>query len=70
MESFLGQEKTKIQSLARATSISRCRANQCDGDLQGIPNFVVTRGGEYCFMPGTARPALALRSSNSKGEQR
>ena len=20
--------------------------------LQGIPNFVVTRGGEYCFMPG------------------
>jgi hypothetical protein len=19
--------------------------------LQGIPNFVVTRGGEYCFMP-------------------
>ena len=20
--------------------------------LQGIPKFVVTRGGEYCFMPG------------------
>lgn len=20
--------------------------------LQGIPNFVITRGGEYCFMPG------------------
>jgi deferrochelatase/peroxidase EfeB len=20
--------------------------------VQGIPNFVVTRGGEYCFMPG------------------
>jgi deferrochelatase/peroxidase EfeB len=20
--------------------------------LQGIPRFVVTRGGEYCFMPG------------------
>ena len=20
--------------------------------LQGLPNFVVTRGGEYCFMPG------------------
>jgi hypothetical protein len=20
--------------------------------LQGIPQFVVTRGGEYCFMPG------------------
>ena len=20
--------------------------------IQGIPNFVVTRGGEYCFMPG------------------
>jgi hypothetical protein len=20
--------------------------------LQGVPNFVVTRGGEYCFMPG------------------
>jgi hypothetical protein len=20
--------------------------------LQGIPTFVVTRGGEYCFMPG------------------
>ena len=27
---FLGPEKTKIQLLARATSISRCRANQCD----------------------------------------
>jgi hypothetical protein len=20
--------------------------------IKGIPNFVVTRGGEYCFMPG------------------
>jgi hypothetical protein len=20
--------------------------------LQGLPRFVVTRGGEYCFMPG------------------
>jgi hypothetical protein len=20
--------------------------------MQGIPNFVVNRGGEYCFMPG------------------
>ena len=20
--------------------------------LQGLPQFVVTRGGEYCFMPG------------------
>jgi hypothetical protein len=20
--------------------------------LQGVPRFVVTRGGEYCFMPG------------------
>ncbi len=20
--------------------------------LQGIPRFVITRGGEYCFMPG------------------
>ena len=20
--------------------------------FQGIPQFVVTRGGEYCFMPG------------------
>ncbi|HZJ43445.1 MAG TPA: hypothetical protein VFD63_06740, partial [Pyrinomonadaceae bacterium] len=20
--------------------------------LQGIPQFVITRGGEYCFMPG------------------
>jgi deferrochelatase/peroxidase EfeB len=20
--------------------------------IQGIPNFVITRGGEYCFMPG------------------
>jgi hypothetical protein len=20
--------------------------------LQGLPRFVITRGGEYCFMPG------------------
>jgi hypothetical protein len=22
------------------------------GRLRGLPRFVVTRGGEYCFMPG------------------
>ena len=22
------------------------------GRLQGLPRFVVTRGGEYCFLPG------------------
>jgi hypothetical protein len=30
-------------------SIPRRPVRRC---LHGIPRFVVTRGGEYCFMPG------------------
>ena len=35
--------------------------------LQGLPRFVVTRGGEYCFHARTASPALARRPSNIEG---
>lgn len=30
--------------------------------LTSLPRFIVTRSGEYCFMPGAERPALAWRS--------
>ena len=35
--------------------------------LQGLPRFVVTRGGEYGFHARTASPALARRPSNIEG---
>ena len=31
---------------------SRSRGGRSRRRLQGLPRFVVTRGGEYCFMPG------------------
>ena len=47
-----GDDKDPIVGSSGGTGISRCRANRFEDACQGIPQFVVTRGGEYCFMPG------------------
>ena len=36
----------------RGPAASPSRGGRCRRRLQGLPRFVVTRGGEYGFMPG------------------
>ena len=46
------REGSRRRLRRRAGAISRSRGGRCRRRLQGLPRFVVTRGGEYCFMPG------------------
>ena len=52
-ESSLAANTIRIRSPAQtgARENSRCLANRFASGFKGLPNFVVTRGGEYCFMP-------------------
>ena len=34
------------------TTCSTSQSGHYEKDIQGLPRFVVTRGGEYCFLPG------------------
>jgi len=47
-----GEDKDPITASSGSSASITIPRKPVRKRLQGIPNFVVTRGGEYCFMPG------------------
>jgi Dyp-type peroxidase family len=47
-----GEDKDPIMGSSDSNGTFTIPRKPVRRKLQGIPNFVVTRGGEYCFMPG------------------
>jgi hypothetical protein len=49
---FGGSSHDPVTGAADGTGIFDIPKRPLRRRLQGLPRFVVTRGGEYCFMPG------------------